>query len=362
VRTLVISDLHLGARTQTDVLRYPAALDALLQRLDGIEQLVLLGDTLELRHGPLDEALAIAEPVLRAIGARLADAEVVLVAGNHDHGLVADWLEARAARGPLGLEERAGPDATARTRRLAELLAPATLSIAYPGLWVADGVYATHGHYLDRHLTVPSLERLGVGAIARGLRARPERMAAPDDYEVVLAPLYAFVEALAARSVDGRGVAPGSVSTRAWQALQSDAPTSWRRRASRGALPLAVGAANALGLGPLRPDLSGVALRRSGLAAMRDVVTTLQIPAQYVVFGHTHRGGPRSDDDVREWDLAAGGSLVNSGSWVLESFAFGPGRGGPYWPGAAVELDADGVPRPVRLLDDVPAERLTPRP
>ena len=108
-------------------------------------------------------------------------------------------------------------------------------------------------------------------------------------------------------------------------------------------------------------DLSGVALRRSGLAAMRDVVTSLQIPARYVVFGHTHRGGPRPDDDVREWDLASGGSLVNSGSWVLESFAVGPGRGGPYWPGAAVELDADGVPRPVRLLDDLPAERLTPR-
>ena len=174
--------------------------------------------------------------------------------------------------------------------------------------------------------------------------------------------LYAFVEALAARSVDGRGVAPGSVSTRAWQALQSDAPPSWRLRASRGALPLAVGAANALGLGPLRTDLSGVTLRRSGLAAMRDVATTLRIPARHVVFGHTHRGGPRPDDDAREWALPSGGSLVNSGSWVLETFSLGPGPGSPYWPGAAVELDDDGVPRPVRLLDDVPGELLTPRP
>jgi predicted phosphodiesterase len=363
VRTLVVSDLHLGARTRMDVLRHPDALDALLQRLDGVEQLVLLGDLLELRHGPFDEALAVAAPVLRAIGARLADAEVVLVAGNHDHGLVADWLEGRGARGPLGLEERAGPDATARTRRLAELLAPASLSIAYPGLWLAEGVYATHGHYLDRHLTVPSLERLVIGAIARAIRAPAARASVPDDYEVVLAPLYAAVEALAARSVDGRGLQPGSVSTRAWQALQSsDAPPGWRVRASRGALPLAVGAANALGLGPLRADLSGVALRRSGLAAMREVVARLRIPARHVVFGHTHRGGPRPDDDRREWGLPDGGSLVNSGSWALEDFARGPGPGGPYWPGAAVEIEADGVPRHVRLLDDLPAERLIPRP
>ena len=35
-----------------------------------------------------------------------------------------------------------------------------------------------------------------------------------------------------------------------------------------------------------------------------------------------------------------------------------PGRGSPYWPGGAVVLDGDGVPRHVRLLDDVPAARL----
>jgi predicted phosphodiesterase len=362
VRTLVISDLHLGARTQTDVLRHPAALDALLQRMDGVEQLVLLGDLLELRHGPFDEALAIAEPVLRAIGSRLADAEVVLVAGNHDHGLIADWLEARAARGPLGLEERADADATPRTRRLAELLAPATLSVAYPGIWVAEGVYATHGHYLDRHLTVPSLERLAVGAIGRVLRAPPARVAAPDDYELVQAPLYAALDALAARSVDGRGLSPGSVSTRAWRALQSDARRTWRARATRRALPLGVGAVNALGLGPVRADLSGAALRRSGLDAMREVVAALRIPARHVIFGHTHRGGPQPGDDPGEWALPGGGSLVNSGSWAFEDHYLGRGWGGPYWPGAAVELDTDGVPRPVRLLDDVPGELLTPRP
>jgi predicted phosphodiesterase len=360
VRILVISDLHLGARTRTDVLRHPAALDALLGRLDGVEQLVLLGDTLELRHGPFEEALAVAEPVLRAIGEQMGDGEVTLVAGNHDHGLIAGWLEARAPAGPLELEARAGPDATPRTRRLAELLGPASLSIAYPGLWLADGVYATHGHYLDRHLTVPSLERLAAGTVARVLRTPAAQAAAPDDYELVLAPLYAALDALAARSVDGRGLRPGSVSTRAWRALQAGGRPSWRSRATRHAFPLGVGAVNALGLGPVRADLSGEALRRSGLDAMRAVAAQLGIGARHVVFGHTHRGGRQRDDDPREWALPGGGSLVNSGSWAFEDHYLGRGWGGPYWPGGAVELGDDGVPRHVRLLDDVPGERLAP--
>ncbi len=52
VRTLVISDLHLGNRGGNDVLRRPAALAALLEALADIDRLVLLGDLAELmtRH------------------------------------------------------------------------------------------------------------------------------------------------------------------------------------------------------------------------------------------------------------------------------------------------------------------------
>ena len=69
MRTLVVSDLHLGARTGVDVLRGRAARAALLERLARVDRLVLLGDTLELRHGPVREALAVAAPVLGEIGA-----------------------------------------------------------------------------------------------------------------------------------------------------------------------------------------------------------------------------------------------------------------------------------------------------
>src|SRR4051794_27243677 len=100
VRTLVVSDLHLGARTGVDVLRRPGARGALLERLDGVDRLVLLGDTLELRHGPLREALAAARPVLDAIGAAMAGREVLLVPRNHDHPLLPPWLQGRGDRGP----------------------------------------------------------------------------------------------------------------------------------------------------------------------------------------------------------------------------------------------------------------------
>ncbi|MDQ3742463.1 MAG: metallophosphoesterase family protein, partial [Actinomycetota bacterium] len=94
MRTLVVSDLHLGSRSEADVLRDAAPRDALLAQLEGVDRLVLLGDALELRHGPVPAALAAAEDVFRAIGEALDDrAEVVLVAGNHDHAIVAPWLE-----------------------------------------------------------------------------------------------------------------------------------------------------------------------------------------------------------------------------------------------------------------------------
>jgi hypothetical protein len=359
VRTLCVSDLHLGARTGIDVLRRPAARDVLLERLDGVERLVLLGDTLELRHGPLREALAAARPVLEAVGAALGDAEVVLVAGNHDHRLIAPWLEARGEAGPppaLGLEEHAGAGATPATAEIAGMLGPARLDVAYPGVWLADGVYATHGHYLDRHVTIPSFERLAAGALGRVLSDRVDDISCPDDYEIVLAPLYALLDAIAARAPDGRGPSHANASTRAWRALTDGGPV--RRTLLAGAFPLGIGALNRIGVGPVRADLSGVELRRAGLRAMRAVLAALRIDARHVIFGHTHRAGPLADDDPADWALPGRGALLNSGSWVLDPAWTRDGTGGPYWPGGAVEIGEDGVPRHVRLLDEVPAARL----
>ncbi|MEY2532736.1 MAG: hypothetical protein QOF29_646, partial [bacterium] len=177
----------------------------------------------------------------------------------------------------------------------------------------------------------------------------------PDDYERVLAPMYALLDAIAARAPHDRGAAHADVSARVWRAL-----AAWRHRPVRtrllgGAFAVAVAAVNRAGIGPVRADVSGAELRRAGLRAMAAVVAHLGIDARHVIFGHTHRAGPLPGDDPADWALPGGGRLVNTGSWVYERTHVGDRHGGPYWPGGAVELEDGMEPRPVRLLDDVGA-------
>jgi hypothetical protein len=363
VRTLVISDLHLGSRSGVDVLRRRAARDALLEALDGVDRLVLLGDLLELRHGPLHAALEVARPVLREIGQRLGpNRPAVLVPGNHDSRLIGPWLEWRSRGGPvpLGLEEHAGPTASTGTRAIADALAPASLDVAYPGIWLRDDVYATHGHYLDRHVTIPGFERLASGVLGRLLNAPADRAASPDDYELVLAPMYAFLDAVAERVADGRAAAPGNASARAWSRLSGHGPRQWHGRLLAGAFPVGIGALNRIGIGPLKADLSGPELRRAGLRAIGEVVARLGIDARHVIFGHTHRSGPLPHDDPHEWRLAGGASLLNTGCWVYESMYLDRHWGSPYWPGGAAVIDDDQAPRFVRLLEGIEADELRP--
>src|SRR5262245_65646161 len=99
MRTLVVSDFHLGARLRRDILRRPEPLEALLGALDGVDRLVLLGDIVELREGPPRRGMEAGEPVLRAIGARLgADREGIVVPGHHDAPPVRPWVRARWGR------------------------------------------------------------------------------------------------------------------------------------------------------------------------------------------------------------------------------------------------------------------------
>ena len=119
---------------------------------------------------PLAAAVEIARPFFDELGAAIGDGRVVVVPGNHDHHLLDDWLERRRLDGaaPLGLEQRIPIDAGP----LAELTAgmgKTEVELAYPGVWLRPSVYATHGHYLDRHLTVPTFERLAVAAVERVL-------------------------------------------------------------------------------------------------------------------------------------------------------------------------------------------------
>jgi hypothetical protein len=368
VRTLVVSDLHLGAIAAPDLLRRRELRAPLLAALEGVDRLVVLGDAVELRDQPQRSVAEVARPFFADVGAALGpEGELVLVPGNHDHGLVAGWIDERLqteAAGFLGLDQRIAPaDAGRLAARLAGFAAPARVSVAYPGLWLRDDVYAIHGHYSDVHTTVPTFERLAAGAMARWVVRLPDQDATADAYEAVLAPLYAWMHTLAQRAEHGAMTAGAGASARAWVALAGDGR---RRRPLRAAAlgagyAAAVAALNRAGGGPIQRDLSGQALRRGGLLGMREVLRRLGVRAPHVLWGHSHRSGPWPRDDVAEWTTQAGTRLINTGSWVYQPhFLTGTPNQSPYWPGTAVRLDGDGPPQLVRLLGDRGHDELRP--
>lgn len=318
---------------------------ALLARLREFDRLVLLGDVVELRHGPTRDALAAAAPVLRELGAAVG--EVVVVPGNHDHGLLRGWLERRDPT-PLGLESAVEWDRREALGSLVESLPAARVRVAYPGVWLRDDVYATHGHYGDRHNTVPILERLGAGLTVRVAGEPAGGPTRAEDYEAALAPMYAWADTLA-QSGGLRLGGGGSFQIGAWQALNGGAGgRSLRSRAMALGLAAAVTGLNRAGMGPLRPDVSGVALRRGALSAFTEVLARLDVPAgAHVIFGHTHRAGPLPGDDGSEWRR-----LLNVGTWVYEARLMGDDpASSPYRPGFAAIVGDDGPPELVNLLD-----------
>ena len=361
MRTLVISDLHLGLRSGRDRVRGDADVRSLLiASLAEVDRLVLLGDVVELRQGPIRDALGAALPVLREIGGAMRDGEIVLVAGNHDNHLLDGWRARRALDGPpplLGTETAVdwGDDALgAVVSALGS--GGAVVRAAYPGVWLAPRVWATHGHYLDIHTTVPMFERLGAGATARVVRKPATAAAGAEDYEAVLSPLYAWLHAAAQNGTPARGRRAGSSegpSAKVWAELRQGVRRGgWRRWGLKTVFPVMIWTVNRAGLGPVRADISGTALRCAPLRALGEVITRLGVDADYVLFGHSHRAGPLPADDVTEWCAPSGARLINVGCWVHEPAFVGPTPGAsPYRYGFGVRLNGDGPPELVNLLD-----------
>jgi hypothetical protein len=335
--------------------RRDGAADALFNALEGVDRLVLLRDALTLRNRPVTEVLEASEPFFAALGDALAGRELIIVPGNHDHALIGRWLARR--EGALSLEHRGTPK---RASDLAAALAAqlgqgANVVFAYPGVWLREDVYATHGHYLDVHMTVPTFERLAIaasGKIALGGPRRWNDVHSPDDYEALLSPVYSWAQSAAqsGRTAQGPG---GGAAVSAWRTLRSGRAGGLRAQALAAGFPLAVGALNAAGFGPLRSELSGQELRRSGLRAMSEVVERLRIRARHVVFGHTHRAGMVDGDIAAEWLTPNGVQLHNAGSWVYTDVFVATGDpSSPYWPGNAILLDDGGPPQLLHLLAD----------
>lgn len=290
---------------------------------------------------------------------------MVIVPGNHDHHLLTAWLERRALQrddSPLNLQTPVDWQPSDPLATVAGGLAPATVTAAYPGIRLRDDVYATHGHYLDRHTTVPLIERIGAGVMSRLVREPAAGPQTADDYEKTLRPIYAWIHALAqsgARDIGDRALDP---SMRGWRTLTgSDGRRSLRERGLAKAFPVVIAAMNNAGIGPLKPDLSGPELRRAALRAFAEVTVRLHIDASYVVFGHTHRAGPLPGDDHYEWETSVGARMINAGSWVHQPDFLGadPARS-PYRAGFCVELeDDDRPPKLVNLLSASPGVKQT---
>src|SRR3954447_10411815 len=357
MRTAIISDLHLGVASDEDVLRAPAIRRVLFEEIAGANRLVLLGDVVELRNLPVGPSLERSRPFFEELGEALGEVEVTLTPGNHDARLAEPLLDALLIAGEpaLGLEHHYAPS-PGPLAMIDDWLGPARLQAAYPGIWLRDDVYATHGHYIDVHLSLPRAECLAAAAMMRFLGKPPQR-ATPDDYERVLRPLYGFAYGLAqVMRVRRRRNGPGE---KVWEILAGEKKArTLRGRAAAASFPTAIRVLNRLLHADFDPDVTPPAIFRSGLDVTIEITVRLGIDDVHVITGHTHRGGPLPSE--AEWPLPGGGRLHNTGSWVFASAFHQPGTPpNSYWPGTVTWLEDDEPPRRVQLLHGHSHEEMT---
>ena len=209
VRTVVVSDLHLGSRSEGDVLRRRAAREKLIERVDGADRLVLLGDTIELRQGPAREAMAVAQPVLEELGAALGKARRGRARARQPRPRARRAMARapRRARRAAAAEPR-GASGRRRQRGDRGDRAVARAREAHRRLSRASGCATTSTPLTATTSTATPPCRRSSGS-ARGSWAGwsarcPRADARPEDYEAALAPLYAWMHALSERSGGGR--------------------------------------------------------------------------------------------------------------------------------------------------------------
>lgn len=370
-RTALISDLHLGSSSRADILRRDPIRRRLFDALTDVDRVVLLGDAIELRDLPLGMALAGSRAFFEDLGRAFAGKQVVLVPGNHDHRLLGSWIEeSEDEKRPASLDELV-EDPHPAVRSIAGWLGDAELELRYPGVWVREDVYATHGHYLDSHVTTPTIERLSVAAVDRiGGMPTGER-SSPHDYEQVHAPVYDLIFSLAqgARATKRSNRDDPPPAMRIWEMIGG---ASGRARTVRGALlgsaviPAALAGFERAGFGSFGRNFSTGEIGRAGVEAMHVVVDRLEIEADHVVFGHIHRRGPLLIDDGRSsgdpiWERN-GVALHNTGNWQYVEGLLGRAiPQSPFWPGSMVVVGDDGPPELVEVLADVDREVLAGR-
>jgi UDP-2,3-diacylglucosamine pyrophosphatase LpxH len=405
MRALVISDTHFGAWTGRDLLREEPFLERLAPQLDGIDELIFLGDLFDFLFGSVGEAVDASDGLLRLIAERLPGRRLVFLAGNHDHHLVhrdgEDRLEARLAAGlppdAAGFEPGLADEAEATGAGpaffrsfLATRLPGVEVVVAYPAYTFA-GVLCTHGHYLDPHARLGGSrgDRLltrTLWSIATGGPEEPKTVA---DYESVITLLteWLYIAAQmphgthaqqnvfrAAERVGRVGSALGApvraakrlaaelrdrgLGDGAGEELPSeehfDSVVRAEARRQRSEQPVP-GAAWPHPTYPAASVISPSDPSEHALEAFARVVENLGWgrEADRIVFAHTHQplAGVRSgrDSRTRYW---------NTGSWIYEPDLGSRQAYARYlryaWPGTAVLIDdEEPMPRLLELLADL---------
>jgi UDP-2,3-diacylglucosamine pyrophosphatase LpxH len=391
MRALVISDTHFGAWTGRDLLREELFLERLAPQLEGIDELIFLGDLFDFLFGSVEEAVDAADGLLALIAAKLQGKRLVFLAGNHDHHLVhrdgEDRLETALATG----HRPALPIGPGFFREFLERRLPGVeIEIAYPTYRFA-GVLCTHGHYLDPHARLSGSrgDRLltrTLWAIAAG---GPEEPTCIEDYESVTTLLTEWLYVAAqmphgthaqqnvfrAAQRAGRLAAALGAPVRGAERLAAKLRDRGPGEAGGESLPSedhfdAVVRSEAARQAREQP-LSGPAASRPlypeptvisrsdpserALEAFAQVVANLgwDREAEQVVFAHTHQplADVRADADsrIRYW---------NSGSWIYEPDLSSRQAYARYlrfaWPGTAILIDEDEPePRLLELLADL---------
>ena len=299
-------------RRGTDLLRRPELRAPLLEAVRGADRLVILGDGVELRDGAAARRRRARRRRCSPTSARRSapTASCCWSAGNHDHGLVAGWIDGRLQTEPsgfLGLEQRIEPARRRPARRARWPSTPRRRACASPTR--ACGCATTSTRSTATTPTCTRRCRPSSGSPRARWRAGscalPDDGATPDDYEAVLAPLYAWMHALTQRSehaADHRR--RGRLRARLGRARRRAAAAGARCAPPRSAPATRPRSRriNALGLGPARPR----PLRRRRCAAATCAASARCCAASasrapHVIWGHSHRSGPWPGDDPAEW-------------------------------------------------------------
>jgi UDP-2,3-diacylglucosamine pyrophosphatase LpxH len=397
MRALVISDTHFGAWTGRDLLSEDRYLDRLEPALEGIDELIFLGDLFDFLFGSVADAVDASAGLLGLIAEKLAGGRLVFVAGNHDHHFVhrdqEGALEARLAAGETP-SAGSGTDGSgpAYFRSFLERRLPGVeVEIAYPAYTFA-GVLCTHGHYLDPHarLTGSRGDRLLTRILWSIATGGPEDPKTPADYESVITLLTEWLYIAAqmphgthaqqnvfraaqragalgdvlampvrgarrlASRLRGGGAEAGLPSEEHFESVvREEAERLRREEPAPGAAWPPEGFPAASVVSPSDPS-------EHALEAFARVVENLgwNREADRIVFAHTHQplADVRSSRDsrTRYW---------NTGCWIYEPDLSSRRAYGRYlrygWPGTAVVIDdEERSPRLVELLADLnPAAR-----